>query len=71
MAVSADDLLQDIPHGFDPDEGVGIVTGNVALNCPDEFRRTGEHATMQLLIFGGYIHTYKFNIALVKEPCDY
>jgi len=22
-------------------------------------------------IFGGYIHTYKFNIALVKEPCDY
>ena len=24
MAVSADDLLQDIPCGFGPDEGLGI-----------------------------------------------
>ena len=46
MAVSADDLLQDIPRGFSPDDGrgIGIVLGDVALNCLDGCRHTGEHA---------------------------
>lgn len=34
MAISADDLLQDIPCGFGPDEGLGIrvVMGDVTIN---------------------------------------
>ena len=34
MAVSADDLLQDIPCGFGPDErfGIHIVMGDVTIN---------------------------------------
>ena len=47
MAISADDLLQDIPCGFGPDEGLGIrvVMGDVPLNSLDEFWHTGEYAT--------------------------
>ena len=45
MAVSADDLLQDIPC-FGPDEGLGIriVMDDVTINSLDELH-TGEYAT--------------------------
>ena len=47
MAISANDLLQDIPCGFGPDEGLGIriVMGDVTINSLDEFWHTGEYAT--------------------------
>ena len=46
MAVSADDLLQDIPCGFGPDErlGIHIVMGDVTINSLSKFGHAGEYA---------------------------